>query len=128
MSDVKIVDQLPEIDQNAFPTLPEIPEGRYFMPFGSVWSNAEKEFAASIIVTAAVRAGKWVPVSVTEFVSLMQNHPGIMRHGGLYRDIMGSIWLMEESVEVVKVDDMSYAVPKPELGRIISEATAPRIA
>lgn len=128
MSDVKVLDQLPEINQDSFPALPEVSEGRYLIPFGSEWNKAEKEYIAGILITAATRAGQWIPVSAQEFRALLTGYSGIPKSAMVYIGLFDIMWEMNGTdLDIVQVGDLQYIVPRPILVEISLRATAPRL-
>ena len=115
--DVKTLDQLPVLEQSTFPQLPEIAEGTTLLIFQSAWNNAEKEWAAGIVVTACIREGEWKPVSAPKFVEMLNNHP--MATFGK-QNVVNAMWELigANQLDIVQVGDTQYLIPTPEMANI----------
>lgn len=125
--DVRQVDQLPELNQNDFPALPEIPEGTTLVPFNSKWANAEKEFAAGIIVTHCIRAHIWKAMDAPAFGDALRRHPMAAM---VRQDVVNALWKMiaDKQADIVKVGDTQYVIPTPELASIaLAESNSLRV-
>lgn len=110
------VDELPVLNQADFPAFPEIPAETTLLIFQSEWRNAEREWAAGIVITACIRAGEWKAVDAPTFMSLLQNPMFTFSAQG----IVNAVWAFGEEglVKMVQVGETQYIVPTPELARI----------
>lgn len=106
---------LPVLNQNAFPALPKIPQGKSLLCFDTEWQNTEKEFAAGCIVNACIMAKKWQSVHDEQFVAHMKANPLIAPF--VAQGVANALWALVNDgfIEVVSYQNAIYFVPTPRL-------------
>lgn len=120
----KIVSALPVLDQTKFfSPLPQIPDGKVLLVFGSPMRKAEKEWVLGIIATAAIREGKWIPVDTTTFLGVIKQMDNIVVTAST-QNIVNAVWEMAEKrlLEVIRFEEKDYLVPSPELSHMLRKS------
>lgn len=123
------VTALPDLNQNDFPALPAISDGRTLLSFGTEWQNAEKEFAAGCIVNACLMAKKWRPVHGQQFVDRMKANPMIAPF--LVQGVANALWSLVNDgfIEAVNYQGANHFVPTPRLAQaFLADTSKLRVA
>lgn len=123
------VTSLPDLNQNDFPALPEIPEGKALLCFGTSLKNAEKEFAAGCIVNACIEAKKWQPIRGQQFVYSMKANPMIASF--VVEGVATALWSLVNDgfIEAVNYQGAIHFIPTPQLAKVfLADTTKLRIA
>lgn len=111
------VTALPDLNQNDFPALPAIPDGKTLLSFGTEWQNAEKEFAAGCIVNACLGLKKWQAVHAQKFVDCMKANPLIAPF--VVQGVASALWSLVSDgfIEAVKYQGANHFIPTPRLAQ-----------
>ena len=113
-----VLDALPKVSITV--PLPKIGAGEILWPLATSWQNAEQEFVLGVLTTAAVRAGRWVPVSVTEFAEIVLESPWQFAASGM----INAAWALATQglLQVVTVNGRDYLVPTEEMAQVLKQA------
>lgn len=117
----RIVHELPELSE--FPALPNVPDGSSLVVFDSPLRKLEKEVVLGFLATVAIRCDGWKPVSVYEFMAIMQEKLNPMVSS---QNVINAMWAMnaEGLLEVVRHagEETDYLIPTVELVDMLSQS------
>jgi len=120
MTPKTVVSSLPVFDQNLFPALPQIPDGKALMPFGTSMGKVEREAILSAMVTTAIRKGASSPISMQEFSSVLKQ----VMPPFLMQNVINEGWkLFEEGyIEIITFGKEDFLVPTATFANFINSA------
>jgi hypothetical protein len=126
-ANVKVVEQKPELSQEAYPVLPETPREHLFIGFGAPvpYNQAEMEWAFAAYVNSCILAGKWAAVDTYTYLVIAQD----LCMPFPVSKVTNAVWELveKEQVEILSVQDKQYLVFSPEWAKTMMSASAPRI-
>ncbi len=111
--EVREVDALPVLDQDAMGAIPEFDdEHRHVLAFyaNTPWQSSKKETVAGAVLMACRALGDWRAVSVRDFFPFLQAYPVF---NVFPQPVVNAMWEMaaDGDVEIVSHKGMQYIVP-----------------
>jgi len=120
MATVTSVKELPIVDNELLPELPEDFTGKFYVIFDSKWQHAEEEYVASLVLTAAARRGKWEAIPWIDIVALIKDS-STYQTASLIADIGIAVHRVADSgdIQLVTLGKQIYLIPTPVLAETI---------